>query len=120
MGFGAITQPAATPGPTVRAGIDACLSHARASAAAGDVYQDSNTDACYVYDASGSGILIPSKYAGKTLTLLSNASGGAYVTSSDALSDVTGRGWVVLDNIGTTMKRLEFVSLVPRGRFSYV
>lgn len=108
MGFDAIAQPASA-GPVVKAGIDACLTHARSNASAGDVYQDDTSKACFVYDASGSGILVPAEWAGNTLTLVPNASGTCYITLADEESDVggnpiAGRGWLIVDSGGTVTK----------------
>jgi hypothetical protein len=99
MPFNAISKPAATPGPTTAASVDACLTHARANASDGDVYQDTSTKALYIFwkPAGTTGWLVPGSIYGQIASIMSNASGEAYITladDEDTDSDLTNRGWV--------------------------
>jgi hypothetical protein len=98
MPFNAIVKPAVA-GPTTAAGVDACLTHARANASDGDAYQDTSTKALYAFwkPAGTPGWLVPGSLYGQISALMANASGSAYITladDEDTDSDLTNRGWV--------------------------
>jgi len=101
MSFAPISGGSSPEGPVVGAGIDACLTHARANASSGDLYQDSISGTYFSYVASGSGVLVPSGWAGNTLTLVANAAGSAYITLADTEAAVTGRGFVITESGAT-------------------
>ena len=81
------------------ADYDAALTALRADSGAsdGDVYQ-LNNGLVYLANTSGPSILLPPDLHSQGWTHHSNATGDAYFTSSDALADVSGRGWDVTDN----------------------
>lgn len=95
-------------GPTEAASVDACLALARASGADGDAYKDtSNGLAMTFFKPSGTpGWLVPSVlYGSLGSSLMTNASGQAYVTLADAKSDLTGRGWSLQEPVGSVLSK---------------
>lgn len=118
MPFGSFGEAAA--GDTIKgpySDYDAALTALRADAAAadGDVYQLDN-GLIYLANLSGPKILMPPDLHSQGWTHHTNASGSAYLTSSDALADVSGRGWDVTDNeTGATVTKTAGSALVMTG-----
>ena len=99
------------------ADYDTALTALRAdtSASDGDVYQLDN-GLIYLANTSGPGILLPPDLHSQGWTHHSNATGDAYFTSSDALADVSGRGWDATDNeTGATVTKTAGSALVMTG-----
>lgn len=114
MGFGAITQPAATAGDGITDGatIDAALTTARASGADGDVFRVTSNGALYTFwkPADTPGWLIPSDvYDG--ITIVSNGADKCYITLSDTFTGgavpsgtLIDRGWTAHEGSLSTVE----------------
>jgi hypothetical protein len=98
MGF---ITPGISPGAggaTTAASLDAALTAARASASSGDLYEDTSTGRVYAYLDEGPGLLVPADVFDVISGYVSNASGDAYVQTSDAEADFVARGWVAAES----------------------
>ena len=114
LDFGAVAEEG-VKGPY--ADYDTALTALRADAGAsdGDVYQ-LNNGLIYLANTSGPSILLPPDLHSQGWTHHSNATGDAYFTSSDALADVSGRGWDVTDNeVGASVTKSAGSALVMTG-----
>ena len=79
----------------------AALSHARASASAGDTYRITGSGLLYRYTDAGHGYLVPPDVYDRLDGLLSNASGDCYYDTDDAndtLAAITSRGFAATVN----------------------
>jgi hypothetical protein len=114
LDFGAVADSGIN-GPY--ADYDTALTALRADASAsdGDVYQ-LNNGLVYLANVSGAKILLPPDLHSQGWTHHTNATGSAYFTSSDALADVSGRGWDVTDNeVGASVTKSAGSALVMTG-----
>lgn len=116
MGF---ITPGISPGAggaTTAASLDAALTAARASASSGDLYEDTSTGIVYSYLDEGPGLLVPASVFDVIDGYISNATGDAYVQTSDAEADFTGRGWTTQEaGTGSVSKTADNDCVITTG-----